>query len=313
MDRKPKVVFLGSSEFAVPALERLNRIADLRGVFVQPDKKRGRGNKVTFLPVKERALDLGLDVYQPENVSSTESEELIRSLDPDLLIVCSYGQILKQNILDIPKYGALNIHGSILPKYRGAAPIQRTLLNNEEKTGNTIMKMDAGLDTGDTLAHSEFIIPEDITADILFRILSMDGANLLEHVLDDYLEGNILAMAQDDKKATYAEKIRKEEAHIDWNRPAILVSKQINAMDSNPGAYSILNNQKLKLFSPSLYFDNSSLPPGTILEASTEDDLIVKCSDGALKIQEIQKPGKRRMAIRDYLRGNTLEIGQILE
>lgn len=312
MKQKPKVIFMGSSDFAVPALKVANKLCDVELVVVQPDKKRGRGNKVTFLPVKEEALELGLNIYQPQDVSSKESEEFLRSFDPDLFIVASYGQILKENILDIPELGSLNIHGSILPKYRGAAPIQRTLLNNETITGNTIMKMERGMDTGPMLAHSEFKIPDSMTSDELFNVLSVDGARLLDHILEDYIDGRIIEVEQNHKKATYAPKIEKKEAHINWDQPALLVLKQINAMDSNPGAYANLNNQKVKLFKPDLHFDNTEAQPGTVLAASQEDKLVVKCKDGAVKITEIQKPGKKRIGIEDYLRGNKIEIGTIL-
>lgn len=305
---KNKIVYFGSSDFAVPALEKLNNNYEIVTVVVQPDKRSGRGNKLKFLPVKQKALELGLNVFQPENVSNLESENYLKSLDPDLFVVCSYGQILKKNILGIPKNGSLNIHGSILPKYRGASPVNQAIIDGDDITGNTIMILDEGMDTGDILKSSEIIINDKKTAGVLFEELANDGADLLLEVLPDYLDNKISPIKQDSSKATYTSKISKSNCRIDWNRPAKEVLRFINGLDPIPSAFTNYNNKKIKLFSPKIIEVEDDLEPGTIISANSKDKFIVKCKDNALIFDEIQFPGKKRMKASDFFRGNKIDL-----
>ncbi len=308
---KAKVVFLGSSDFAVPALERLNESADVELVITQPDKKSGRGNKVRFLPVKKKALELGLEVYQPQDVSDKKSLEKIRDLQPDFLIVCSYGQILRPEVLEIAKKDNLNIHASLLPAYRGPSPIQTAILNGDDKSGVTIMKVDEGMDTGDII--SSFIIPidESTTAEKLHDRLAVEGADLLLSVLDNYDDVILKSEKQNDGDASYTAKIQKEDAKIDFKAPSKKVVRQINAFDSFPGAYVNIGGQKVKFFSPEIYNTKAGPEPGTVLSKDLKQGLIVATEDGAVKINEIQFPGKKRMKVDDFFKGNTLNATKL--
>lgn len=305
---RPKLIFMGSSEFAVPALEKLNKDYEIELVVVQPDKKRGRGNKTTPLPVKKKALELGLEVFQPENISSDESEAFLKQYDSDLYIVCSYGQILRDNILNLPKYGSLNIHGSLLPKYRGAAPVHRAIIDGDEKAGVTIMLLDSGMDTGPMLSKAETDISDKTTVGDLHDELAEIGGDLLVETIPLFLDDKIEIQHQNNDEATYADKIQKSEGKIDWNRSGASILRLINGTDPFPGAFIELENKKIKVFAPILLEEFSESEPGTII--TNDNELKIVCGDNKLlKINEIQYPGKRRMKTEDFFRGNSLPNG----
>lgn len=298
---------MGSSDFAVPALEELNKEYQIDLVITQPDKPNSRGKKVKFLPVKQKALDLGLNVYQPDNISSEESLNYLKSFDPDLFIVCAYGQILKPQILDIPKFGSLNIHGSILPEYRGAAPIHHAIMDKKDETGVTIMLLDKGMDTGPILSTDKINIDDTSTVGEVHDKLANIGAKLLVKTIPSYLNGEIKPQEQNDKKASYADKILKKNTKINWNNPSKDIIRFVNALDPFPSAFTTLEDKNIKLFKPELVLDNSKNIPGTVLKSSQKDGLIIKTSDNAIKFSEIQFPNKRRMTIEDFFKGNKIE------
>lgn len=302
---KPKIIFMGSSDFAVPALELLAKDYEIPLVVVQPDKKRGRGNKMTPLPVKQKALELGLNVFQPENISLKENEEYLKGFNPDLFVVCAYGQILKDNILEIPKYGSLNIHGSLLPNLRGAAPVHRAIIEGFDKTGISIMLLDSGMDTGPVLATSEVSIDNKTTVGNLHDKLALIGADKLLEVIPLYLNEELKPIDQDNTKASYAQKIDKKEAEIDLNTFSDFVLRKINGLDPFPGAFLKINGQKVKIFNPVLTDETRPDQSNTIFEEGKSIKLV--CGDGkVLRIDEIQFPGKKRMKVEDFLRGNHL-------
>jgi len=309
-----RIVFMGTTHFGVPALENLiNSSHEVLAVIAQPDRPNKRGKKITPLPLKAKAMDLGIDVLQPENIKDPQFVEKLRSYKADVFIVAAYGQMLSEEILFMPAGGSLNIHGSLLPQYRGAAPIQRAIINGEEKAGVTIMQMGLGMDTGDMLSKAEIPITTETTFETLHNDLADLGADLLMKTLADLFLGKLDPVSQNEDLATYAQKIQKDTGHILWNLESHEILSLINGTDPQPGAYFIYENEKIKCFKPEIipWFGNES--PGTIIRASGQEGLLVKTGDGALSIGEIQAPGKKRMEAKVYLRGNALEIGKILK
>ena len=309
-----RIVFMGTTHFGVLALENLiNSSHEVLAVIAQPDRPNKRGKKITPLPLKAKAMDLGIDVLQPENIKDPQFVEKLRSYKADVFIVAAYGQMLSEEVLFMPAGGSLNIHGSLLPQYRGAAPIQRAIINGEEKAGVTIMQMGLGMDTGDMLSKAEIPITTETTFETLHNDLADLGADLLMKTLEDLLLGKLDPVPQNEDLATYAQKIQKDTGHILWNLESHEILSLINGTDPQPGAYFIYENEKIKCFMPVIipWFGNE--PPGTIIRASGQEGLLVKTGDGALSIGEIQAPGKKRMEAKVYLRGNALEIGKILK
>lgn len=305
---------MGSSDFAVPALEHLSRAHDVVLAVVQPDKPSGRGNKITYLPVKKKALELGIPVAQPENISSADAEALLKKAGADVFVVCAYGQILKQNILDIPPLGCLNIHGSVLPQYRGAAPVHRAVIDGRDTSGVTIMKLDAGMDTGDILTKARVPVDDSTTTGALHDRLAELGADLLVRTLADYEQGRIQLQKQDESQASYAQKISKSECQIDWSRPVHEILRLINGVDPFPAAHTDIDGVRVKIFSPECaQAQGSAQAPGTVLAADAKNGLLVQCGDGVLKIKELQYPGKRRMNAEDFFKGNTIPCTTVLK
>jgi methionyl-tRNA formyltransferase len=308
------IVLMGSTDFAVPALNALvaagHRIC---GAVCQPDRPNTRGKKVTFLPLKKQAIALGIPVYQPERIGSEEGLEILRSFKADLFVVAAYGQILSKDVLSIPPLGCINIHGSLLPEYRGAAPVQRAVLDGCTETGVTIMQMDVGMDTGDILSQQAVPITAKTTMGELYETLAVEGAQLLVRTIADLSAGSILPQPQDENRATYAQKVDKETGHICWDAPGDFILHQINGTDPAPGAFTLFKGQKMKCFKPVLLSGTFPLvAPGTVLESGVKTGLVIKTGDGALNLGEIQMPGKKRMAAADYLRGNAIPQGEIL-
>ena len=309
-----RVIFMGTPEFAVASLEVLHdRKDDVVLVVSQQDKPKGRGKKLVPTPVKQKALEYGYEVYQPQKVKDAESIALLISLEPDVIVVTAYGQILSQELLNIPKYGCINVHASLLPKYRGAAPIQFALLHGEQKTGITTMMMDVGLDTGDMLVKEEVELTEDDTLSTLSKKL-MDAGQIALHKTLEQLEQygrEIPREKQNDEDSCYASMLTREMGYIDWSKTAREIKNQIRAVEGWPSAVTFYRREKVKLFQVEITPEESKgIAPGTISEV-TKKHLKVATGDVFVKIFEVQFPNKKRMEVSAYLLGNTIEEGEI--
>ena len=306
------IVFMGTPQFAVPTLEAIVKAGhEVLLVVTQPDKAKDRGKKIHFTPVKEKALDLGLTVIQPETLKNNEGFiSRLEALSPDLIVVVAYGKILPKAILDIPKYGCINVHASILPRHRGAAPIQHAILAGDEYGGVTIMQMDQGLDSGDMIATVKSFIG-GYTADQLHDELMIKGAQLLVEVLPSIKEGTAIGAKQDDKISTYAPMIFKETGRINFEDSPEAIERLTRAMDSWPGATCYYKGQLLKIWEALPFSEEVSDLPGTIMDVSNEG-IKIACKDGFILAKVIQTPGKKRMMVKDFILGNSIEIGSIL-
>lgn len=311
---KLRIVLMGTTDFAVPALNKLVEAGhDVAAVVAQPDRPNQRGKKIKFLPVKQRALELGIPVLQPEKIKTPETVEELRSLKADVFVVAAYGQILSEEILFMPPLGSVNIHGSLLPKYRGAAPVHHAIIDGEAESGVTIMKMDIGMDTGDMLSKVSVPIDAKTTVGYLHDLLAEKGAELLLDTLESLSDGSAVPEKQDESLATYADKVEKTTGKLDWNQTSFKILRRINGTDPFPGAYTELNGEKIKCFAPeSLDYSGEELP-GTVLQADTKHGLVVKTGDGALAVGEIQMPGKKRMLSKVYFNGNDIALGSRFE
>lgn len=307
------VVFMGTPDFAVPALECLIKSEnyDVKLVVSQTDKPQGRHQELVAPPVKQLALQYGIEVFQPKTLKTDEAYEKIASVKPDFIVVAAYGKILPQRVLDIPVYGCVNLHGSLLPKYRGAAPIQWCVINGEKNTGLTSMLMDAGLDTGDILLVSETEIGENETAGELFDRLAQMGPELLLRTLAGLAAGEISPRRQEESEATYVSVLSKEMAAIDWNENAASVHNKIRGMSPWPVAKTSFNGKLLKIYSSLKTNKRSEREPGTLL--AEDSRLFVVCGEKTvLEITELQLEGAKRMAQTDFLRGHQSAAGVIL-
>jgi len=310
-----KAVFMGTPEFAVPALQKLLDMGvDVAAVVTQPDKTKGRGRKLVFSPVKELAVSRSLPVYQPVRIRRDEEfKAVLREIAPDVIVVVAFGQIIPQDVLDIPRLGCVNVHGSLLPKYRGAAPIQWAVISGEEETGVTTMLMDAGLDTGDILLKEETEIEPGDTAGTLSEKLSRTGAELLEKTLIGLMTGSIIPQKQDDSQAgMYAKMLTKEMGEIDFSQSAAQIDRQIRGMDPWPGTYTHINGKLLRIWDAQLSPEvMTGARPGSVISTG-KDSFTVQTGEGALIVSEVQLEGKKRMDAGSFLRGNRLEPGQQL-
>lgn len=309
-----RIVFMGTPEFAVPALNAL--VAgphDLCAVVSQPDRRSGRGRKVVPAPVKVAAQAAGLKLMQPEKVNTREFLETIRHLSPDMLIVVAYGQILPGELLDIPSIMPINIHGSLLPAFRGAAPIHWAMLKGCEKTGITIMRMDTGIDTGPMLIQESITIGPDETFGNLYRRMAKLGAELIIKAIAQISRGEIKEAPQPEDGVTHAPPVKKELARVDWKMPAAELHCLIRAMDPAPGAYTIWKGQRLRVYNPAfLEKEPCCKPPGTVCGIRT-DCITVSTGEGCIALRELQWPGKKRMACADFLRGRPITVGEKFE
>ena len=305
-----KVVYMGTPDFAVPALERIYEAGhNIAAVVTRADARRDRGKKIVFSPVKAKAMELDIPILQPDKVrGNSEFIEEIREIDPDVIVVAAYGRILPKEILDIPRFGCINIHGSLLPRFRGAAPIQAAVLEGDEETGITIMKMDEGLDTGDMLLKRSTPIGEK-TAGQLHDELAVMGADLIAETLEhiDELEPE----KQDEDLATYAPMISKEDGKIDFSKKPEEIERQMRAFDPWPGTTAVLGDDTIKLWRGRVPGEKTGEADGTITSLG-KDGIDVACGGGILTITQLQKPGKKRVSAGEYLRGNTIEIGSVL-
>ncbi|MBV8549993.1 MAG: methionyl-tRNA formyltransferase [Acidobacteriaceae bacterium] len=305
-----RVVFLGTPEFAVPSLNALAAEHDVVAVFTQPDRPKGRGNQLAESPVKIAATSLGFSVHQPERVRRPESVELLRSLAADLMVVVGYGQIIPQIIIDLPPYGILNVHASLLPKYRGAAPIQWAIANGEAETGVTIMQIDAGLDTGDMLLKAAIPIGPDETAPELSHRLAPLGAELLLEAIRQIEAGTVRREKQNDTEATLAPILNKDDGLIDWSRPAGRIYDRLRGFTPWPGAYTTFRGQQLSILRAKPA-GVSNVEPAVI--ASNKRHLFAGCGGGtALEIVELQPSGKKRMTAEAFLSGYKLAVSEKL-
>jgi methionyl-tRNA formyltransferase len=310
-----RILFMGTPELASESLRALLETASFQVVAVvtQPDQPKGRGLKLQSSPVKQIALHKSLPVLQPERARAETFIQELRKLQPDLIVAAAYGQILPGSILELPRLGCLNVHTSLLPKYRGAAPIQRAVLNGDAETGVTIMKMDAGMDTGGILAQEKTTIQPGDNSQTLHGRLGRMGAELLVKTIPEYVAGNIRPRPQPAEGASYAPKIRKQDGQIDWNQPAHAVRNRVRAMVPWPGAFTQLPSQPqphlLKIWEAEIA--GQSGPPGQVLSAA-KDGVVVACGSGALRILILQREGGRRMAAAEFLAGHPLMAGQKL-
>lgn len=310
-----KTVFMGTSEFAVPALLSLHNSGyAVVAVVTQPDRPQGRGKKLGYSPVKESALQLGIPVMQPVKLRAPESVQQLQDFGPDLIVVASYGQLIPPVILDMPRYGCINVHASLLPAYRGAAPIRRSIMNGDHQTGITVMLMDETLDTGDILAKSSLEIGQAEDHGQLEARLAEEGGRLLIDTLDKWIGGEIRPLHQDGSLATYAAMIHPGEEKIDWNLPAAEIVNKIRAFSPQPGAYTWLDGKRLKLFAPELVpgiEGEAQTVPGQIVSI-LPDNFVVQAAPCCVAIYEAQREGKKRMPSGELARGSGLKAGIIL-
>lgn len=307
-----RIVFMGTPDFSVPCLQALiDDGHDVCAVFTQPDKPKGRHGVLSAPPVKELALKYDIPLYQPDSLKNDEIKSFFASLGADLAIVVAYGKILPEEFLNAPKYGCINMHASLLPKLRGAAPIQWSIINGEKRSGVTAMQMDKGLDTGDILLSESVEIRDDETAQELHDELSVLGAQVMRKTLLMLQKGVLSPIRQDDSQSTYAPILTKELSAIDWQKSALQIHNQIRGLYPWPGASAVLNGKTLKIHSAKLLGKTQGEPGEVVFN---DHRLCVACGDGnAVELLVIQAPGKKAMPVTDYLRGNPVVLGTIFE
>ncbi|MGN0709853.1 MAG: methionyl-tRNA formyltransferase [Anaerovoracaceae bacterium] len=305
-----KIVFMGTPDFAASVLKKLHDAGhDIALVLTQPDRAKSRG-KLIFPPVKELALELGLNVMQPEKLEkSPETIEAVKAAEPDVIIVAAFGQILKKDVLDIPKLGCFNVHASLLPKLRGASPMQGAILEGLEYTGVTIMKMSEGLDTGDMVSSVRVAVGRK-TLPELEEDLAEAGADLLVKTLPEIESGRAVFTKQDDSQSSYAHMISKKDGETDFNRSASEIERMVRAFQPWPGVSFEYNGKKIKIWAADVTPDGSDKAPGTVISAD-KAGILVKCGEDALLIKELQLPGKKRVSAHDFLLGNKVEPGAV--
>ena len=305
-----KIVYMGTPDFAVPPLKAMAEAGhDVAAVVTKVDAVSGRGKKVRFSPVKEAALSMGIEVLQPQKIKGNqEFMDRLEEIAPDLIVVAAYGKILPKDVLELPPKGCINIHASLLPRFRGAAPIQAAIIEGDEKTGVTIMKMAEGLDTGDMLTKTAVEIGE-MTGEQLHDALAEAGAKLLIGTLEKFDE--IVPEKQDDALSTYAPMISKEDGHADFNTDPARLARMIRAFDPWPGVYCYMGDKQVKLWHGKDLGTECAEPAGTLIAAGTEG-LDISAGGGVLRVDIIQVPGKKRVPVGEYLKGNSIEIGTVL-
>ncbi|PMP77409.1 MAG: methionyl-tRNA formyltransferase [Sulfurihydrogenibium sp.] len=310
-----KVLFWGTPDFAVESLKALlSSKHQVVGVITQPDKPKGRGQKVQPTPVKEEALKHGLLVYQPEKIKNNpEVVDFIKNLNPDISVVVAYGKILPEEVINIPKYKTINVHASLLPKYRGAAPIHRAIMDGEEETGVCIMEIVKELDAGDIYRCKKVKIEPNDDIITLHDKLAKEGAKLLIEVLDDIEEGKVEKTPQDNTKATYAKPIEKEEAKINWEKPAKDIYNQIRALKVWPKAYSNFRNQQVKILDAEVVECPKAVKPGEVVKSNDKEGIIVATKEGCILIKTLQFPNSKPISSQEAVRGYKIKEGEIFE
>lgn len=308
-----RIVFMGTPDFSVPALKALVEAGhEVAAVVTQPDRPRGRGKELQMTPVKVQALAYGIPVYQPEKVKDPAFVEILRNLQPEVIVVIAFGQILSRDILDLPPYGCINIHASLLPKYRGAAPIQWAVIDGEKETGVTTMMMDVGLDTGDMLEKTVIPLDPKETGGSLFDKLSQAGGPLILSTLEKLKAGTAVRTPQTDEDSTYAKMLTKSLGQIDWSMEAAAIERLIRGLNPWPSAYTFVHGKTLKILDADVLKESSDgAAPGQIIRTDPHS-LIVAAGEALLSIRELQLEGKKRMDVETFLRGYTIEKGEIL-
>ena len=306
------IVFMGTPAFAVPSLRMLiNEGHHVVAVVTQPDRPQGRKKILMPTPVKEVALEYGIPVLQPQRMRSPEAVEELASYKPDLIVTAAYGQILPKSVLDMPMLGCVNVHGSLLPKYRGGAPIQRAIINGESKTGITLMYMAEGLDTGDMIAQAELQIGEEDTSGTIFEKLSVVGAELLQEQLPRLMAGPVQATPQQEEEATYSPNLKREDEKLDFARSSRELYNQIRGLVPFSGAFALWKDEVFKVWAARIDSSSSDALPGTVLDLTAEG-IKVKTGDGALLLTKVQPSGKKAMEADEFIRGRSMEPGTVL-
>ncbi len=304
-----RLIFMGTPDFAVPALHTLKAAGhEIKAVYCQPPKPAGRGHEIQKTPIHRAAEEMGLDVRTPKTLRDEAEQNHLKSLAPDAIVVAAYGLILPQAVLDIPRLGCLNIHGSLLPRWRGAAPIHRALLAGDSETGITIMRMEAGLDTGPMLLKSSVPITPASTASSLHDALAEMGAKLIVQALDLAAQGRLTENKQPEEGVTYAAKLTREDGVIDWTRPAADIERQVRGLNPWPGAFFKLGEETIKVLKAEHAPQTAASPPATLLD----EDFTVACGDGALRLTLVQRAGKKPIDGASFLRGARLTKGEHL-
>lgn len=315
-----RIVYMGTPDFAVGALDALYRAGhDIVAVVTQPDKAKGRSDKPVYSPVKAYAVQNGIPVLQPERIKRPEAVEELRKLSADVFVVAAFGQILSKEILEMPKWGCLNIHASLLPKYRGSSPIQWTVINGEEKSGVTIMQMDEGVDTGDILYQKEILLDRKETGESLFDKLSVLGAEAIVEALSLLEEGKLKPVPQNKEEASHTVMLNKAMGRLDFSKSAQELERLIRGLNSWPSAYTFLEGKQLKIWEADIYEQKDAEDRdaegkalfGSIIRVDS-DGFAVKCGSDAIWVKELQLEGKKRMSCRDFLRGKELHPGMVL-
>ena len=309
-----RVVFMGTPDFSVPTLEKIIAAGhQVMGVVTQPDKAKGRGRHIIYPPVKETALKYGLEVYQPRRVREPEFIEQLKAMAPDVIVVIAFGQILPKEILQLPPYGCINVHASLLPKYRGAAPVQWAVIRGETVSGVTTMRMDEGLDTGDMILKESLPLADDETGGSLYEKLSELGGDLLVQTLEKLKDGTAVFEKQDDSQAgEYARMLTKAMGEIDFSDPAVQIERLVRGLNPWPSAYTKFRGKTLKIWKAAVSDRSYGTDPGVIVEV-TKTSFTVQTGQGALIIQEVQMEGKKRMDTGAFLRGYPVSVGEKLE
>lgn len=305
-----RIVFMGTPDFSVPTLECLIRKHDVVAAVTQPDRPKGRGKAMQSSPVKMTALAHDIPVYQPVKVRDEAFVSVLKELNPDVIVVVAFGQILPESILNLPRWGCINVHASLLPRYRGAAPIQWAVIDGEKETGVTIMYMDKGLDTGDMIAKASVAIDEKETGESLHDKLAVLGGPLLLKVLDDLEKGIDHREKQDDSLSCYAGMLTKDMGRIDWNKDAASIERLVRGLNSWPSAYTYYKDKTLKIWSADVTPGKEDAIPGRVI-AVDQDSFTVQTGQDALRILEVQLQGKKRMPVKAFLLGNTVEPGML--
>jgi len=312
MRKRMRVVFMGTPDFAAGTLVKIIESGhEVVGVFTQPDKPKGRGKEISMSAVKQKALELDLPVFQPEKIRKPEVIEEIRQLKSEVIVVVAFGQILPKELLEIPPYGSVNVHASLLPAYRGAAPIQWAVIDGLKKTGVTTMAMDAGLDTGDILMQKELVLDKKETGGTLFDRLSVIGADLLVETLTALEDGTATRRKQEDELSNYAQRLDKALGEIDFRKSAENIERLIRGLNPWPSAYTHIDGKTLKIWDADVVEEEYVGTAGTIVDIN-KTSFVVKCGEKALKINEVQLEGKKRMTTDAFLRGNELTNGTII-
>ena len=293
---------MGTPDFSVPALENIAKRYEVVAVVTQQDRPKGRGHKMQYTPVKEKAIELEIPVYQPKRVKDPEFVDILKTLKPDVIVVIAFGQILSKEILELPKHGCINVHASLLPKYRGAAPIQWAVINGDKKSGVTTMYMAEGLDTGDIIDTSEIVLDEKETGGSLFDKLADLGGKLILNTLDKLETGTATRTRQDDARSTYAGKITKELGKIDFTKSAVEIERLIRGLNPWPSAFTYMDDKMLKIWNADVLEETVEEEPGTITEVNKKF-IKVATGEGYLLLKEIQLEGKKRMDVTSFLNG----------